>query len=52
MPSEFWQITPEEFHWLIEAKKPVKEFKGKRSMSEAEAEHIYRKAYGEPPGGH
>lgn len=35
----------------MEAKMPKKVFKGKKhTMSEAEAEHIYRKAYGPPPG--
>jgi hypothetical protein len=35
----------------MEAKMPKKEFKGKkRTMSEDEADYIYRKAYGPPPG--
>lgn len=35
----------------MEAKTPRREFKGpKRVMTEAEAEHIYREAYGPPPG--
>lgn len=34
----------------MSAKAPKKEFKGKRIMSEAEADDIYRKAYGPPPG--
>jgi hypothetical protein len=36
---------------MLEAHSPKKVFKGKkRTMSEVEADEIYRKAYGPPPG--
>ena len=44
-PRDFWRLTPAEFWWLIDAKKPVKMY-GK--MSEAEVAQIYQETYGEP----
>lgn len=43
-PSEFWQLTPTEFYWILDAKKPV-EMYGR--MTEFEVDEIYRDAYGE-----
>jgi hypothetical protein len=44
-PKDFWRLTPAEFWWLLDAKKPVK-FYGK--MSEFEVAQIYNETYGEP----
>lgn len=41
-PSEFWNLTPTEFYWILDAKQPVKMF-GK--MTEHEVAAIYDEAY-------
>jgi len=43
-PSEFWSLTPAEFYWILEAKKPVTMY---GTMSEHEVEAIYAEAYGD-----
>lgn len=42
-PKDFWRLTPAEFWWLADARKPVKMY---GSMTEAEVEYIYNRAYG------
>lgn len=39
-------MHPEELHWLIDARLPVKMY---GSMTESQVEQIYRETYGEPP---
>lgn len=43
-PKDFWRMTPAEFHWLMEAKRPRTMY-GK--MTEDEVEAIYAEAYGD-----
>jgi len=43
-PAEFWQLHPQEFWWMAEAKRPPKMY-GK--MSEHEVAEMYEEAYGE-----
>jgi len=42
-PKDFWRLTPAEFWWLLDAKKPVKMY-GK--MTEYEVAAIYAETYG------
>jgi len=42
-PKDFWSLTPDEFWWHVELRKPVKMY-GK--MTEQEVEQIYKEAYG------
>lgn len=42
-PKDFWRLSPEEFWWLVSAKRPAKMY---GSMSEAEVAEIYAETYG------
>lgn len=42
-PGDFWGLTPQEFWWILEAKRPVKMY---LSMPEEEVRYLYEKAYG------
>jgi hypothetical protein len=44
-PKDFWRLTPTEFWWLVDAKRPVKMY---GSMTEFEVAQIYEDTYGEP----
>jgi len=41
--TEFWQMAPIELWWLLEAKKPPKDYAG---MSEYEVAELYEETYG------
>lgn len=43
-PKDFWGLTPKEFWWLLDSKKPIKMY-GK--MTEDEVAQIYRETYGD-----
>lgn len=41
-PSEFWQITPIEFWWRVEARNGQRKQEMRGGMSEALAEELYQ----------
>ena len=43
-PSEFWQLHPKEFWWLVEANRAPKTYAG--GMTESEVREIYDQAFG------
>jgi len=43
-PSEFWGLTPAEFYWILEAKRPLRMY---GRMTEYEVDEIYQDAYGD-----
>lgn len=45
-PSEFWSLRPIEFWWLVDARKPAKQY---GDLSEAEAQELYEIAHGRAP---
>lgn len=46
-PVDFWRLQPTEFWWLVEHHTEMgKSQRMYGSMSQAEVEHIYRRAYG------
>lgn len=43
-PDAFWRLSPTEFWWLFEAKRPPVMY---GHMTETDAARLYRMAYGE-----
>lgn len=43
-PEQFWNLSPIELHWLVEARKPVKMI---GSQTEDQVRELYALAYGE-----
>lgn len=43
-PRDFWEMTPQEVWWFLDAKRPVRMY---GDMPEYVVEAIYREAYGD-----